>query len=104
VGFVKIDVEGHEDRVIAGCETWLREHRPVLYVEIWDDAKRSQEKLPFTNAEMIATIERLGYEMIEKVGAWDYLFVPKDSHHGDREGTEGATSGNGSSASSVARW
>jgi FkbM family methyltransferase len=86
VGFVKIDVEGHEDRVIAGCETWLREHRPVLYVEIWDDAKRSQEKLPFTNAEMIAMIERLGYEMIEKVGEWDCLFVPKDSDHGDMEG------------------
>jgi hypothetical protein len=36
----------------------------------------------------------LGYEMIEKVGAWDYLFVPKDSHHRDREGTEGAAPGN----------
>jgi hypothetical protein len=48
----------------------------VLYVEIWDDAKRAKEKLPIANAEMIARIERLGYEVIEKVGEWDYLFVP----------------------------
>lgn len=33
VGFVKIDVEGHELAVLEGAERILREHRPVLLVE-----------------------------------------------------------------------
>jgi FkbM family methyltransferase len=33
VGFVKIDVEGHELAVLEGAEQILREHRPVLLIE-----------------------------------------------------------------------
>ena len=33
VGFIKIDVEGHELAVLEGAERILREHRPVLLVE-----------------------------------------------------------------------
>jgi FkbM family methyltransferase len=34
VDFVKIDVEGYEGQVLAGARRRLREHRPVLLVEI----------------------------------------------------------------------
>lgn len=34
VDFVKIDVEGYEGQVLAGARRLLREHRPVLLVEI----------------------------------------------------------------------
>ena len=32
--FLKVDVEGYEGRVLDGAERLLREHRPVLFVEI----------------------------------------------------------------------
>ena len=32
--FIKIDVEGHEDRVIAGGMTTIREHNPRLLIEV----------------------------------------------------------------------
>lgn len=34
VGFIKIDVEGHESEVLAGARQTLEHHRPVLLVEI----------------------------------------------------------------------
>ena len=34
VDFVKIDVEGYEGHVLAGGRRLLREHRPILFVEI----------------------------------------------------------------------
>jgi FkbM family methyltransferase len=34
VDFVKIDVEGYEGHVLAGARRLLREHRPILFVEI----------------------------------------------------------------------
>jgi FkbM family methyltransferase len=36
---VKIDVEGHECEVIAGARALIERHRPILYVEIQDDAR-----------------------------------------------------------------
>ena len=34
IGFIKVDVEGHEEAVIRGAERTLAEHRPTLLVEI----------------------------------------------------------------------
>jgi FkbM family methyltransferase len=36
VGFIKIDVEGHEEAVLRGAERLLRESRPNLLVEVED--------------------------------------------------------------------
>ena len=36
VRFVKIDVEGHEEQVLAGAEGTVRRHRPNLLVEVED--------------------------------------------------------------------
>jgi FkbM family methyltransferase len=45
VGFIKIDVEGHEQSLLTGAEETLREHRPVLLVEIveWCSGRPDQE-------------------------------------------------------------
>jgi FkbM family methyltransferase len=34
VGFIKIDVEGHEESVLGGAQTTLRRSKPVLLIEI----------------------------------------------------------------------
>ena len=36
VGFIKIDVEGHEESVLAGARTTLERSKPVLLIEIED--------------------------------------------------------------------
>ena len=55
VGLIKIDVEGHEEKVIRGGERTLRENRPVLVVEI---EKRHVRK-PIR--EIFSLIESLGF-------------------------------------------
>jgi hypothetical protein len=50
--FMKIDVEGMEDDVIAGAATTIRRHKPIIYVE-----NDRRERSP----ALIARIERLGY-------------------------------------------
>ena len=57
VSFVKIDVEGHEPRVIAGAIETIRRNRPTLLVEVED---RHLEGT--TVRDVIATIEALGYQ------------------------------------------
>jgi FkbM family methyltransferase len=56
IGFIKIDVEGHEEKVIRGGLSTLRENRPVLIVEI---EKRHAGK---PAKETIDLIESLGYD------------------------------------------
>ena len=34
IGFIKIDTEGFEDKVIAGARKTITEYRPILMVEI----------------------------------------------------------------------
>jgi FkbM family methyltransferase len=63
VGFVKIDVEGYEDRVIAGARAWLKRDRPIIHIEILDDAARRAQAIPVTRAQVIHMIEALGYRL-----------------------------------------
>jgi len=55
VGFVKIDVEGHESEVLQGAEVLLRDSRPNLVIEI---EKRHAGKEP---REVFESILRLDY-------------------------------------------
>lgn len=76
VSFVKIDVEGYEDRVLAGAKAWLARDRPVIWIEIWPDPVRERYKMPLTAAETIALIQSLGYRLEGLMPPWNYLFVP----------------------------
>ncbi len=51
IGFIKIDVEGHERAAIEGARETLERHRPNLQVEIWE------RDVPETRA----LLEALGY-------------------------------------------
>jgi len=55
VGFMKIDVEGHEDDVLRGATTLLARHRPVLLVEI--EQRFSSRPI----VETFRLVESLGY-------------------------------------------
>jgi FkbM family methyltransferase len=55
IGFIKIDVEGHEEKVIRGGEELIRRCRPVLLVEV-EDRHRSNAV-----SGMCEYMKQLGY-------------------------------------------
>jgi FkbM family methyltransferase len=56
VGFIKIDVEGHERNVLKGAANLLHDQRPVLLVEI----EQRLHEVPI--ADIWAVLEDLGYQ------------------------------------------
>jgi FkbM family methyltransferase len=53
--FLKVDVEGMEERVLRGGEQTIRKHKPVLYVE---------SDRPDKDADLRAYIRSLGYKIL----------------------------------------
>jgi FkbM family methyltransferase len=45
IGFIKIDVEGHELGVLRGADNIINEHRPILLVETGDRSERAMSEL-----------------------------------------------------------
>jgi len=77
ISAVKMDVENFEYYVLLGGKKLLRRHRPVVYAELWNDAKRTlciqlMQELGYTVA--IFKNERL----VEYQGqdALNYFFLP----------------------------
>lgn len=56
--FVKIDVEGHEPRVIAGMIETLKRAKPIIYVEINRGALAGNG---FTREDVIGPLREIGY-------------------------------------------
>lgn len=56
VGFMKIDVEGHEEAVLRGAEAILRRDRPALMVEI------EERHSPGSTQRVPSYLSNLGYE------------------------------------------
>ena len=56
IGFIKIDVEGHEKNVLMGSENLIKKSKPILLVEI--EERHSKEKVEDT----INFINNLGYK------------------------------------------
>ena len=56
IGFIKIDVEGHEIEVIDGAKKTILENMPVLLVEIEERHTQSSVK------KSIEYIEKFGYD------------------------------------------
>ncbi|WP_083908657.1 FkbM family methyltransferase [Thioalkalivibrio thiocyanodenitrificans] len=88
VGFVKIDVEGAEERVIAGGQSTIQRDKPVLLVEVFYENGQSERC-----REIVTFLRTLGYESIivtgtgpclcgndifsHENGSRNILFVPK---------------------------
>ena len=59
IGFIKIDVEGHETEVIKGSIEIIKKNKPTLLVEI--EEKHTNQPIEFT----INFIKKLGYECFQ---------------------------------------
>jgi FkbM family methyltransferase len=60
LGFVKCDVEGHEDAVLRGGEQRIREHMPSLLVEV---EERHRERPVFDAFELLCSWGYVGYAL-----------------------------------------
>lgn len=74
VGFIKLDVEGYETKVINGALETLGRCRPFVMME----AKEYLDKERDEALERHRYLESLGYELVEKIGdpAIDWLYRP----------------------------
>jgi FkbM family methyltransferase len=63
---VKMDVEGFEHDVIAGALSVLKEHHPILFLELHGGYLRARQRDP---ALVISQLRECGYERIEEAGA-----------------------------------
>lgn len=75
VGFIKIDVEGHELAVLEGAVNTIRRNQPVILVEAED--RHRPRAIESVNAMLVG----LGYQAAPKYSALSspnmFLFVPK---------------------------
>lgn len=70
VSFIKIDVEGHEEKVLRGGEQLLLRSKPVIYFESWNSEQGIQKSL-------FAYLESLNYT-IHHINSDDYKAIPKE--------------------------
>jgi FkbM family methyltransferase len=59
VSFMKIDVEGHEEQVLAGARRTLEEHRPVIFMEILREKWKNSDP----GEASALRLKELGYRM-----------------------------------------
>lgn len=80
IGLIKIDVEGHELKVLKGAEQTIKNSQPVLIVEILggvdydnttEDNKRTIDKVKNY------ICENFNYVLVERISMHDYIFIPK---------------------------
>ena len=66
IGYIKIDVEGHEYEALLGMKELIKREKPIILVEI-------HESSPTRNETIILLIE-LGYTKHHRLSHCDYLF------------------------------
>jgi FkbM family methyltransferase len=94
--FIKIDVEGHEYKVLQGAKNLLSESKPVLFVEVAYTLKKAQRHFTHKNYDDIFTLMKdMGYvsyrlhnNEIKKFtveqkedGVFMFLFLHPEKHH-----------------------
>lgn len=67
IGFIKIDVEGHEYEALDGLKLTLLKFKPVILIEIHDSCKTRQKTLKL--------LFDLGYANFYKLSHADYIFT-----------------------------
>ena len=77
IGFIKIDVEGHEKEVLEGAlETLKRNNYPTFTFESWESWRDGEGSCPAIKLrkELFENIESIGYEIIS-ISGWDEQFI-----------------------------
>jgi hypothetical protein len=62
VAFIKIDVEGHEERAIVGAKQTIARDRPVMLIEIENRHLYDSESGIKDVRDIVALVESFGYE------------------------------------------
>ena len=69
VSVIKIDIEGYEKNFLQGAKQFIQEHKPYIFIEIFDELKNEVFELLYTyNYHMIENIQKYNEISI------DYLF------------------------------
>lgn len=64
VDYIKIDVEGFEDKVILGAKELLKKSHPVIQIEIADCRFKQVNKL----------LEQTSYKLVKTLGPGNYIY------------------------------
>ena len=70
-----VDIEGMEYEFLLGAQSKIRQYKPILIIEIWNNQKRKDEKMTTTSENVIDLIQSFGYQLVHQ---WndDYVFEP----------------------------
>jgi FkbM family methyltransferase len=71
-----VDIEGMEHEFLQGAKQSILKYKPVIIIEIWDDAKRKQESMNTTQKQMVDLILGMGYTFFTTCGGDDFVFMP----------------------------
>ena len=75
IDFVKIDVEGLEVDVIKGAKKFLTKDKPLIWVELWDETGRGDQRFKVGNkAEYNKLMDELGYKMVLQLDAINFVY------------------------------
>ena len=71
VSIIKVDIEGYENKFLLGAKEFIKEHKPYIFIEIFDECKDETFKI----------LECYNYKLIEHIQKFqeisiDYLFGP----------------------------
>lgn len=67
IGFIKIDVEGHELEALNGLTELIQRDRPLLFIEIHSSHPKSEDTFK--------KVMSFGYKKVIKLSHCDYLFI-----------------------------
>ena len=73
VDYIKIDVEGHELKVLKGAENTIKKYYPTISVEENGSAELWEKGV---NDEALNYLKEMGYEIVDRV-KHDYIMVKK---------------------------
>lgn len=81
IDILKIDVEGSEDTVIAGAQQLIKEHRPVIFLEVHKSSRFNFCSIEKIRKQMGSLSETYTYSLIQKHGLeLEYWFLqPEES-------------------------